>query len=72
MSKTRIGIAGVVLAILLSSAAQARVRLGIGRLAVARFAVARVLALGGLHHASWLCSSRPNPNGFLQIARTAW
>jgi hypothetical protein len=51
MSKTRIGIAVVVLATLLSSAALARVRLGIGPVGVARFAVARVLSLGGLHHA---------------------
>jgi hypothetical protein len=51
MSKTRIGIAVVVLATLLSSPALARVRLGIGPLGVARFAVARVLLLGGLHHA---------------------
>jgi hypothetical protein len=51
MSKTRIGIAVVVLATLLSSTALARVRLGIGPLGVARFAVARVLSLGGLHHA---------------------
>jgi LTXXQ motif family protein len=51
MSKTRIGIAVVILATLLSSAALARVRLGIGPLGVARFAVARVLSLGGLHHA---------------------
>src|SRR6202171_2564363 len=51
MSKTRIGIAVVVLATLLSSAALARVHLGIGPLGVARFAVARVLSLGGLHHA---------------------
>src|ERR1700687_3746443 len=51
MSKTRIGIAVVVLATLLSSAALARVRLGIGSLGVARFAVARVLSLGGLHRA---------------------
>jgi hypothetical protein len=51
MSKTRIGIAVVVLATLLSNAALARVRLGIGPLGVARFAVARVLSLGGLHHA---------------------
>src|ERR1700733_832838 len=49
MSKTRIGIAVVVLATLLSSPALARVRLGIGPLGVARFAVARVLSLGGLH-----------------------
>src|ERR1700730_8817417 len=51
MSKSRIGIAVVVLTALLSSAATARVRLGIGPLGVARFAVARVLSLGGLHHA---------------------
>ena len=50
MSKTRIGIAVVVLAALLSSSALARVRLGIGPLGVAKFAVARVLSLGGLHH----------------------
>src|SRR5713101_1850653 len=49
MSKYRIGIAVVVLTTLLSSAALARVRLGIGPLGVARFAVARVLSLGGLH-----------------------
>ena len=51
MSKIRIGITTVVLATLLSSAAVARVRLGIGPLGVARFAVARVLSLGGLRHA---------------------
>jgi hypothetical protein len=51
MSKSRIGIAVVVLTALLSSAAMARVRLGIGPVGVARFAVARVLSLGGLHHA---------------------
>jgi hypothetical protein len=51
MSKSRIGIAVVVLTTLLSSTALARVRLGIGPLGVARFAVARVLSLGGLHHA---------------------
>ena len=50
MSKTRIGIAIVVLATLLSSSALARARLGIGPLGVARFAVTRVLSLGGLHH----------------------
>ena len=50
MSKTRIGIAVVVLAALLSSPALARVRLGIGPLGVAKFAVTRVLSLGGLHH----------------------
>jgi hypothetical protein len=51
MSKSRIGIAVVVLATLLSSAALARVHLGAGPLGVARFAVARVLSLGRLHHA---------------------
>jgi hypothetical protein len=50
MSKTSIGIAVVVLAALLSSPALARVRLGIGPVGVAKFAVARVLSLGGLHH----------------------
>jgi hypothetical protein len=50
MSKTRIGIAVVVLATLLSSPALAGVRLGIGPLGVAKFAVGRVLSLGGLHH----------------------
>ena len=50
MSKFRIGTAVVVLATLLSSAAVARVRLGISPLGVARFAVARVLSLGVLHH----------------------
>ncbi|MEH2558136.1 hypothetical protein V1286_005665 [Bradyrhizobium algeriense] len=50
MSKTCIGIAVVVLATLLSSPALAGVRLGIGPLGVARFAVTRVLSLGGLHH----------------------
>lgn len=49
MSKTRIGIAVVVLATLLPGLALARVRLGIGPLGIARFAVARVLSLGGLH-----------------------
>src|SRR5882762_2668044 len=51
MSKSRIGIAVVVLATLLSSAALARVHLGGGPLGVARFAAARVLSLGRLHHA---------------------
>ena len=51
MSKSRIGIAVVVLTTLLSSAALARVHLGGGPLGVARFAVARVLSLGRLHHA---------------------
>src|SRR3954469_11755071 len=50
MSMMRIGIAVVVLAILLSSPAMARVRLGLGPLGVARFAVTRVLSLGGSHH----------------------
>jgi LTXXQ motif family protein len=51
MSRLRIGIAVVVMATLLSSAALARVRIGISPLGVARFAVGRVLSLGGLHHA---------------------
>jgi len=51
MSKTRIGIAVIVLATLLSSSALARVRLGIGPVGVASFAVTRVLSLGRLHHA---------------------
>ena len=51
MSKARIGIGVVVLATMLSSAALARARLGISPLGVARFAVTRVLSLGGLHHA---------------------
>lgn len=50
MSMMRIGIAVVVLATLASSPALARVRLGVGPLGVARFAVTRVLSLGGLHH----------------------
>jgi LTXXQ motif family protein len=50
MSKFRIGIAVVVLTTLLSSAAVAGVRVGISPLGVARFAVGRVLSLGGLHH----------------------
>jgi LTXXQ motif family protein len=50
MSRFRIGIAVVALATLLSSAAVAGVRIGISPLGVARFAVARVLSLGGLHH----------------------
>jgi hypothetical protein len=51
MSKTRIGIAVVVLATMLSSAAPAGVRLAISPLGVARFAVTHVLSLGRLHHA---------------------
>jgi len=51
MSKSRIGIAIIVLTTLLSSAALARVHLGSGPLGVARFAAARVLSLGRLHHA---------------------
>src|SRR5260370_3446413 len=51
MSKSGIGIAVVVLTTLLSSAALARVHLGGGPLGVARFAAARVLSLGRLHHA---------------------
>ena len=50
MSRFRIGIAVVVLTTLLSSAALARARLGIGPLGVARFAVSRVLSVAGLHH----------------------
>jgi hypothetical protein len=50
MSKTRTGIAVVVLATLLSSSALAGARLGISPLGVARFTVTRVLSLGGLHH----------------------
>ena len=50
MSTFRIGIAVVVLTNLLSTAAPAR-GLGIGPVGVARFAVARVLSLSGLHHA---------------------
>src|SRR5258708_22906425 len=50
MSKSRIGIAVVVLATLMSSAALARVNLGTGPVRVARFAVAAVLSLGRLHH----------------------
>ena len=51
MSRSRTGIAVVVLTTLLSSSALARVHLGFGPLGVARFAVARVLSLGGLRHA---------------------
>jgi hypothetical protein len=51
MSKTRIGIAVVIVATLLSSSALARVRLGVSPLGVARFAVTRVLSLGASHHA---------------------
>src|SRR6266700_3247583 len=51
MSKSRIGIAVVVLTTLLSSAALARAHLGIGPLGVARFAAARLLSLGGLRQA---------------------
>src|SRR5215471_8523088 len=53
MSRSRIGIAVVILATLLSGAAEARVRLGVGLLGaplgVARFAATRLFALGGLH-----------------------
>ena len=45
MSKMRIAIAVAVLATLLSSPAMARVRLGIGPLGVAKFAVTSVLSL---------------------------
>jgi hypothetical protein len=58
MSRTRIGIAVVVLATLLSSAAEARMRLGIGPLGVARFAVTRVLSLAGLRHARTMARYR--------------
>src|SRR5258707_13788392 len=51
MPRSRIGIAVVVLALLLSSVAQARVHLGVGPLGVARFAAVRLLSLGGLHRA---------------------
>jgi hypothetical protein len=51
MSKSPIGIAVIVLAILLSSAAEARVHLGVGPLGVARLAAARLLSLGGWHRA---------------------
>jgi LTXXQ motif family protein len=50
MSTFRIAIAVVVLTNLLSTAAPAR-GLGMGPVGVARFAVARVLSLSGLHHA---------------------
>jgi hypothetical protein len=50
MSKWRIGIAVALLATLLSSAAVARVRIGISPVGVARFAVSRVLSLGRGHH----------------------
>jgi LTXXQ motif family protein len=53
MSRSRIGIAVVVLATLLSGTAQARARLGLlgAPLGVARFAATRLFALGGLHRA---------------------
>jgi len=51
MSRSRTLVAVIVLAILLSSAANARVHLGIGRLLGARFAVTRLFSLGGLHRA---------------------
>jgi len=51
MSKTRIGIAVVILATLLSDAAEARMRLGMGPVGIARFAVAHVLSLRRLRHA---------------------
>jgi hypothetical protein len=60
MSRFRIGIAVVVLVtLLLSNAALARVHFGIGPLGVARFAVARVLSLGGLPHARAFARHRP-------------
>src|SRR5215472_15327788 len=53
MSRSRIGIAVVILATLLSGMAEARVRLGVGLLGaplgVARFAATRLFAIGGLH-----------------------
>src|SRR6516164_4279290 len=53
MSRSRIGIAVVILATLLSGTAQARMRLGVGilgaPLGVARFAATRLFAIGGLH-----------------------
>src|SRR5260221_14727311 len=58
MSKARIGIAVVVLATLLWCAAEARMRIGIGPLGVARFAVTRVLSLAGLRHARALARNR--------------
>lgn len=58
MSKIRIGIAVVVLAMLLSDAAEARMRLGIGPVGVARFAVTRVLSLAGLRHARAVARQR--------------
>ncbi len=51
MSKWRIGIAVVLVTTLLSSEALAGVRLGIGPIGVARFAVARVLSVGRVQHA---------------------
>jgi hypothetical protein len=50
MSKSRTGIAVIVMTTLLSGAALARAHLGIGPLGVARSALARVTSLGGLHH----------------------
>ncbi len=50
MSRFPVGIAVAVTATLLSSAAPAGVRIGISPLGVARFAVGRVLSLGGLRH----------------------
>ena len=58
MSRFGLGIAAAVLATLLSTAALARVHLGIGPVGVARFAVARVLSLGGLRHARALARHR--------------
>src|SRR4029079_12008717 len=51
MSTTRMGIAVVGLTVLLSGAATAGPPLRISPVGVARFAVNRVLSLGGLHHA---------------------
>jgi hypothetical protein len=58
----------VVLKTLLSSGALARVRLGIGPLRVARFTVARVLSLGGLHHARAFALHRAGLTGGRPIA----
>src|SRR5258708_25398168 len=66
MSKTRIGIAVVIVATLLSSSDLARVRLGISPLGVARFAVTRVLSLGGSHHARALARHGQIPTASLR------
>jgi LTXXQ motif family protein len=66
MSKSGIGIAVMVLATLLSSAAESRVRLGGGPLGIARFAAVRLLSLGGLHRASSLARHRHIQNAALR------